>query len=136
MLSAYSVPSAPGTTGAALQFDQNGASAGTAISHTAGSGDFTVSEPGVYTVNFHTNAAPTTGASFPLSVTLQLQQDGTAVPGAVVQHTFQEAGSSATLSFSIPVAVTSALSAFSVVSEGGGFLYSEAALSVYRAASA
>lgn len=130
--SAYSTPSAPGTAGAPLTFDVNGASAGTAIAHTAGSGDFTVSEPGTYLVSFHGNVSPASGDTLPLNILLELEQDGAVVSGAVAQQTFQNATDSATMSFAFPVTVTNTPSTFSVVGEGGNFLYSAASMSVYR----
>ena len=130
--SASSTPSAPGTAGAPLTFDVNGASAGTAIAHTAGSGDFTVSEPGTYLVSFHGNVSPASGDTLPLNILLELEQDGAVVSGAVAQQTFQNATDSATMSFAFPVTVTNTPSTFSVVGEGGNFLYSAASMSVYR----
>ena len=131
LLSAYSVPSAPAATGAALEFDVNGISSGTAVSHTAGSGDFTLSEPGTYVVTFHGNLAPASGASFPLNAVLSLEQDGTPVDGGVIQHTFQSAADSATVSLSVPVQVTSAPSTLELAAQGGDFLYSAATMTIY-----
>lgn len=134
LLSAYSTPSAPGTAGNPLLFDANGASSGTGITHTAGSGDFSVLEPGIYTVAFHGNLAPASGVNFPLNVVLELQQNGTVVPGAVVQHTFHTSPDTATVSFSMPVEVTGTPAVFRVVGEGGNFIYSSVTLSVYKVA--
>ena len=112
----------------------NGASSGTGITHTAGSGDFSVLEPGIYTVAFHGNLAPASGVNFPLNVILELQQNGTVVPGAVVQHTFHTSPDTATVSFSMPVEVTGTPAVFRVVGEGGNFIYSSVTLSVYKVA--
>ena len=134
LLSAYSTPSAPGTAGNALLFDQNGASSGSGITHTPGSSDFTVADPGIYSVAFHGNLAPASGVNFPLNVILELQQNGTVVPGAVVQHTFHTSPDTATVGFSIPVEVSSTPSAFRVVGEGGNFIYSEVTMTLYKVA--
>lgn len=131
-MSAYSTPSAPGSAGNALLFDVNGASAGTAVTHTAGAGDFTLTEPGSYAAAFHSNLAPATGASFPLTVSLALEQDGAVVPASVVQHTFNSATESATVSFNVPVQVTSAPSTLEVAGQGGDFLYSAATANIYK----
>lgn len=132
MLSAYSTPAAPGADNTPLQFDQNGESAGTGISHTAGSSDFTVQTPGLYTVAFHTNAAPVSGVTFPLTITLQLRQNGTAVPGAAAQHTFHTATDNGTMAFSFPLQVTSVPAVLQVDAAGGNFLYSGASISIYK----
>ena len=134
LLSAYSTPSAPGTAGNALLFDQNGASSGSGITHTPGSSDFTVADPGIYSVAFHGNLAPASGVNFPLNVILELQQNGTVVPGAVVQHTFHTSPDTATVGFSIPVEVSSTPSTFRVVGEGGNFIYSEVTMTLYKVA--
>lgn len=134
LLTAYSTPTAPASAGDALAFDVNGVSNGTGITHTAGSSDFTVTEPGIYTVAFHGNLTPASGAALPLALILELRQDGTAVPGAVVQHTFNAATDTATLAFSQPVAVSTTPSTFSVVGTGGNFLYSAVSLSLYKSA--
>lgn len=133
-LTAYSTPAAPGTAGNALDFDLNGSSSGTAVSHTAGSADITLNEPGTYVVAFQGNLAPASGANFPLSIFLNLQQDGTNVPGAVVQHTFQASSDTATVAFSSPVTVTGAPSVLRVVGTGGNFIYSAIAMTVYKIA--
>ena len=135
LLSAYSTPSAPGTAGNALLFDVNGVSSGTAVTHTAGDSEFSLTEPGIYTAAFHGNLAPASGVNFPLNVILELQQDGTTVPNAVVQHTFHTSPDTATVAFSVPVQVTSAPSVLRVLGEGGNFLYSAVTLTVYKVSS-
>ena len=135
LLSAYSVPSAPGTAGNALLFDQNGVSTGAAVTHTAGDSEFSLTEPGIYAVAFHGNLAPASGVNFPLNIILELQQDGSVVPGAVVQHTFHTSPDTATVSLSIPVQVTSAPSVLRVVGEGGNFVYSATTMTVYKISS-
>lgn len=134
LLSAYSTPSAPGTAGNALLFDLNGASSGTGITHTPGDSDFTVEDPGIYTVAFHGNLAPASGVNFPLNVILELQQNGSVVPGAVVQHTFHTSPDTATVAFSLPVDVPSVPATFRIVGEGGNFIYSEVTMTLYKVA--
>ena len=132
MFSAYSTPPASGSNNNPLEFDQNAESVGTGITHTAGSSDFTVTAPGLYTAAFHTNAAPASGVNFPLTVTLLLQQNGTSVPGAAAQHTFHTSADNATLSFSFPLQISSTPSVLRVMAQGGNFLYSAASLSLYK----
>ncbi len=51
----------------------------------------TIQEPGFYYVAFHTTITPTSGVDFPLSIVVYLQQQGTAVSGTGIRHTFQTA---------------------------------------------
>ena len=131
-LSAYTTAPSPGTAGDPLLFDVNGLSSGSAITHTAGDSTYTLTEPGTYAVAFHSNLAPASGVNFPLNVGLQLQQDGAVVPSAVVQHTFHTSPDTATVAFSSPIQVTDAPSQLQVVGTGGNFIYSDAAMTVYK----
>ena len=132
LLSAYSTPSQPGSSGSPLLFDRNGTSYGTAISHTAGSGSFTVNKPGVYAVAFHGRFAPVTGSSFPLTNSVYLSQNGSSVPGAVSNYIFQTSNGMANQTFSIPIAVQTAPTTLQVISQGGTILYDGVTLSIYR----
>ena len=132
LLSAYSTPSQPGSSGSPLLFDRNGTSYGTAISHTAGSGSFTVNKPGVYAVAFHGRFTPVTGSSFPLTNSVYLSQNGSSVPGAVSNYIFQTSNGMANQTFSIPIAVQTAPTTLQVISQGGTILYDGVTLSIYR----
>ena len=61
LLAAYSTPVQGGTSGKPLLFDINGLHYGTAISHTAGSGTFTINQPGVYACLLYTSYTKLTG---------------------------------------------------------------------------
>ena len=132
LLSAYSTPSQPGSSGSPLLFDRNGTSYGTAISHTAGSGSFTVNKPGVYAVAFHGRFTPVTGSSFPLTNSVYLSQNGSSVPGAVSNYIFQTSNGMANQTFSIPIAVQTAPTTLQVISQGATILYDGVTLSIYR----
>ncbi|WP_242964667.1 hypothetical protein [Flavonifractor sp. An100] len=132
LLSAYSTPPQPGASGDPVLFDKNGLSYGSDVSHTAGSGTVTLQTPGVYTIAFHGNVAPGAGSEFPLSITLNLMQDGSTVPGGSVLHTFNNSSDTANLAFSVPVQVTNAPSTLEVEGSGGNYLYSAVALTAYR----
>ena len=103
LLSAYSIPAQAGTTSTPLVFDRTGVSYGTAAEHTANSPDFTITQPGVYTLAFSGSFAPGNGAAFPLNVGITAQLGGTDIPGASAQHTFQSASDVASLSFTVPL---------------------------------
>ena len=132
LLSAYSTPPQAVTSGSPLLFDRNGLSYGSDISHTAGSGTFTINTPGVYAVNFHGTFAPASGVNFPLSVTISLQQNGTAAAGGGVLHSFHTSSDAANLSISVPVAVSSAPATLQFMASGGNFVYSGVTATVYR----
>ena len=132
LMSAYSTPAQSGTSDSPLVFDQDGLSYGTDVSHTAGSSTFTVNQPGVYAVAFHGSFSPVSGANFPQSVGVSLQQNGSVVPGATSQYIFHTSAQTAALSFSTPVAVSSAPAQLQVVGDGGNYLYSTIGLSLYR----
>ena len=132
VLSAYSTPAKPGTTGTQLIFDQTATSYGSAISHANGSAQITINEPGVYAVAFHTVLAPMAGVTFPLPISLVLEQDGAALPEAASQHTFHTSADSANVAFSTPITVSSVPTVLTVRASGGEFLYSDSAMSVYR----
>lgn len=132
LLSAYSIPAQAGTTSTPLVFDRTGVSYGTAAEHTANSPDFTITQPGVYTLAFSGSFAPGNGAAFPLNVGITAQLGGTDIPGASAQHTFQSASDVASLSFTVPFTVTAAPAALQVVGAGTTFLYSDLSATITR----
>ena len=115
-----------------MLFDLNGASSGTGITHTPGNSDFTVEDPGIYTVAFHGNLAPASGVNFPLNVILELQQNGTVVPGAVVQHTFHTSTDSANVAFSQIIQVTTVPTTIQVIGQGTGYFYGPISMSINK----
>ena len=132
LLSAYSTPPQNGTNGTALIFDRNGLSYGAAVSHAAGSGSFTLNQPGVYSVAFQGNFSPGSGTNFPSSVNVLLEQGGSAVAGAAAQHTFHTSSDSANLAFSAPVAVSTAPATLQVVGNGSTYLYGIIGITISR----
>ena len=131
-LSAYSTSPQTGTTGTALIFDRNASTAGTDVTHVQNSPQVTVQTPGYYEVSFHGTAGPVSGVTFPATVGLYLEQQGTEVPGAGVQHTFQTSSDTANLSFSQIVEVQSAPAVFQVSGQGAGYFYSGITLMVQK----
>ena len=94
--------------------------------------EFTVQQPGIYSVAFHGNAGPASGATFPLNISLALEQGGAAIDGATASHTFNTAADTATLSFTAPVQITQAPAVLEVVGQGGNFLYSGIGITIYK----
>ena len=132
LLSAYSSPTQSGASGDPLEFDRNALSYGTDISHTAGSSDFTINQPGVYSVQFHGVLSPADSDSFPANIVTSLESDGSIVPGASVPYNFQSAGDSTPQSFSVPLVVSNAPTTLQVVPTGSGYQASAIALDITR----
>ena len=130
-LNAFSTPAQPGSEGSALLFDRNGASQGTAISHTAGAAEFTVQAPGNYVVSFHATLAPYGCAVFPLSILIYLDNQGVQVPDTGVRHTFHTTAEAANVAFAQVVQVPSAPATLKFIASGGNFLYSDTAASIW-----
>lgn len=119
------------TPGGALVFNENPLVSGTSITHTAGSTDVQITQPGIYQATFHGTATPEAGTTIPASVLVQLYQDGVPVVGASTRHTFTSSNELATLSFSVPFQVNGT-SNLTVVVDQAGFSLQEIALTVQR----
>ncbi len=132
LLSAYSTAPQSGTAGNPLIFDRNSATYGSDISHTNGTGTFTIQQPGVYLVNFNGALSPASGATFPVNLGVSLSQDGSSVPGAASQHTFQSASETAAVSFTTPVTVSTAPSTLEVLGTGDSYTYGTTGLTIQR----
>lgn len=133
LLSAYSTPAQGGTGQTPLVFDRNALSYGTAVNHAVNTADFTINQPGVYTLAFSGSFAPSgTSESLPLNITTVAQLNGTAIPGGSSQHTFMEKGEVATQAFTIPVSVSSVPATVRLVCSGGDFLYSNLSATLTR----
>ncbi|HIY20822.1 MAG TPA: hypothetical protein H9841_02840 [Candidatus Flavonifractor merdigallinarum] len=132
VLNAYSIAPQPGTAGSTLLFDKNGTTYGSAISHTEGTSNFTLKEPGFYQVAFHSVVAPSSSVSkFPVSLFLTLQQNGTPVNGAGTHHTFQSASETSNMSISQVLQVTGPTT-LNLMGSGSNFTYSDLGMSVCK----
>ena len=132
LLSSYSTAPQTGTSGNPLIFDRNSATYGSDISHTNGTGTFTIQQPGVYLANFNGALSPSAETDFPVNLGVSLTQDGSSVPGAASQHTFQSGSETATVSFTSPVTVSSAPSTLEVIGTGGSYTYGTTSLTLQR----
>lgn len=132
LLSAYSTPSKPGSDGMALVFDKNGAVTGTAITHTEGTGEFVIHETGYYFVTFHGTLSPGPCTQFPLTISIYLQQQGDAVPGAGVSHTFQTSSDNSSVAFSQIIQVSDPAETLRIIAQGENFIYTEVAVTIHR----
>lgn len=134
LFSAYSTPTQPGTTGKALVFDRNAVSNSSNITHEANSSNFIINQPGYYYVGFHGTIAPASSVNFPQTISLFLQQQGSAVPGTNIQHTFQTSSDSSNISFSQILQVTSVPSTLSVMQQGGNIQYGGISMDIHKIA--
>lgn len=120
------------TAGSALTFNATPLVTGNAITHTAGSTDVGINQPGIYQASFHSTVSANTGGSIPASVMVRLFQGGTPVTGAVASHTFTASSEVSTISFNVPFQVTNAPTTVQVVPENAGFTFADSALTVIR----
>lgn len=132
LLSAYSTPTQATASGSPMLFDQNSLSYGAAITHTAGAGPFTITQPGLYLVSFHGTVSATPTATFPVTIVTSLEENGAIVPGASIPHNFQSAAETEPMSFSVVVAVTETPTTLQVVGTGGSYLSNAIALTITR----
>lgn len=132
LLSTYSNPPQQGNDGGKLVFDRNGVANGTAISHTINGTDIVISQPGFYFVTFHGTLLPAKKADFPLTVLLYLQQQGSQVPGTVVQHTFHTFSETANVAFSQMIRVDTVPNVLEMISQSGNFFYSAVNMTVQK----
>lgn len=132
LVSSYSTPPQPGTSGTPITFDRTSLSLGSDISHTAGSDTFTITQPGVYSVEFHGVISPTANNTFPVNITTSLEENGSIVPGASVPFTFQNSTQSSEQSFTIPISVTQVPTTLQIVPTGGNYLADAVSMTVTR----
>lgn len=95
----------PVSDGDPLTFDTTQLSEGTAITHTGGSSDISITENGVYEISYSTVGTDSTGAG---TTSVQLREDGTEIPGTTASANVANANDLASLSASAIISVTSA----------------------------
>ena len=132
LLSAFSTPSQPITSTGTLVFDRNASSYGTSVTHTAESADFTITQPGVYVASFNGGITPGSGVTFPYSVVLYMQLNGSAVSGASAVHIFHTSTETVNFAFTQPITVSSAPAVLQIAANGDNFLYNNVSMTVYR----
>ena len=128
-VTAYNEAAQASSSTAPLSFAATPVSAGTAVTHTDGSPDITLTQPGVYFVSFSGSAESQASATLPGTLTVQLQQNGAAVPGAAASQSYTAAGQTAELSAGAPLTVTSAPAVITAQPSQEGYNITQAALS-------
>ena len=101
MISAYNSATQTVAIDGAYVFDTNRVATGCTVSHTPGTSTFTLNKPGYYYITFNTTfTTETTG-----DATVELQNGGTAVPGATGTETVTTAGNVKSISFATIIKV-------------------------------
>ena len=101
MISSYNSTTQTVESGAAYVFDTNRIVTGCTVGHEGGTTTFTLTKPGYYYVTFNTTF--TTEATG--DATVQLQNGGVAVPGAVGTETIATAGDTTSIAFATIIKV-------------------------------
>ena len=101
MISIYNSTTQTVDVGGAYVFDTNRIVTGCTVSHTAGTPTISLVKPGYYYVTFNTTF--TTDATG--NATVELQNGGTAIPGAIGTETVTTAGDTKSISFTTIVKV-------------------------------
>ena len=101
MISTYNSTAQTVEVNGAYVFDTNRVVTGCTVGHTPGTSVFTLNKPGYYYVTFNTTfTAADTGVA-----TVELQNGGTLVPGAIGSETVTTAGNTKSISFATIVKV-------------------------------
>ena len=83
-------------------------------------------------MSFHGTLAPASGTTFPLQLLLYLQQQGTEVPGTVVQHTFHTTADTSNAAFTQIIKVVSVPTTIKMIGQGEDYFYGPASLVVNK----
>ena len=107
MISSYNSATQTVDSGAAFVFDTNRIVTGCTVGHVAGTSTFTLSKPGYYYVTFNTTfTTEATGTA-----TVELQNGGVLVPGAIGSETITTVGNEKSIAFATIVRVLPSCSA-------------------------
>ena len=121
----------PTLANGALIFNETPLVSGTAITHTAGSPDVQINQPGIYQAFFTGTVLIDAGTTIPSTLTVQLTLNGVPITGAVARHTFTASNEEVTLSMNAPFPVTGA-GTLEVVTSDAGYTFEDASLTVVR----
>ena len=117
------------TTGDPLTFDTNQVEQGSAVTHTASTSDFSLTENGVYRITYSAVVTNTSGTG---TVGLEVQNGGTAIPGSVKEVNIPTASNTATIGSTMLVNVTSAPATITVNSTQNNTTVTQAAITIQK----
>lgn len=132
MLAATDDTSQTSTAGTPINFATSALAVGGSMSHTPGSPDIVITQPGIYQASFHSTVSTQAGESIPASLTVNLALNGATLPGAAATHTFTTSAEASTLSFTVPFQVSTTPSTLTAVPVDTGFPFDESSLTVVR----
>ena len=118
----------PASNGDALTFDTNQVLEGTAISHTAGSGDFTLNDAGIYKITYSVVGTNTTATG---TASVQLNSNGTPVPGSLTSGKITATSDTTTLAASALVNA-SASDVITLTMIGTGYSFTNAGIVIKK----
>lgn len=96
----------PPAANSALLFDTTQTAAGTAITHTQGTGIFTLGQVGIYQISYNTVATNAAQAALPVSVGVHLTRNAAVIAGTESKATITAAAHTASLSGTTTVQIT------------------------------
>lgn len=120
------------SAGSALSFNQIPLVSGSAISHTPGTPDIVINQPGIYQATFQSTVAVNGSTSIPAALEVYLTNNGMQVAGATAAYTFTTSNSLTTLAFSIPFKVDATPVNLQVIANADNFNFQDIALTVFR----
>lgn len=132
VLAATDDTSQTSTAGTPINFATTALAVGGSMSHTPGSPDIVITQPGIYQASFHSTVSTQAGESIPASLTVNLALNGATLPGAAATHTFTTSAEASTLSFTVPFQVSTTPSTLTAVPVDTGFPFDESSLTVVR----
>ena len=112
-----------------MTFDTNQVEEGTAITHTASSGDFSLTEDGTYLIAYSTTATNSTGTG---TAAVELEQDSTPIPGSKASATIAATSNLANLAATVLVNVASAPSTIQLTMEGSDLSFTDTAIVIHK----
>jgi hypothetical protein len=120
----------PADAGNALTFAVTQAQAGTAISHTAGTAGFVLTENGIYEIEYNTVVASSVNPTF--TVALHLEINGDIIPASRSSVSIGAAADEQTLSGRAVITLTNAPVTITLVAEDTNGTYSDTVITIQK----
>lgn len=115
-----------------LIFTENQTAIGTAIKHTAGTGNFVINEAGIYSIRYDSITSNISNSTLPIIATLSLTNNGTRIPATTSSATITTSGNNATLSGNTILSIVTLPTTISLVSENTNANFSNTSISIIK----
>ncbi len=133
VLNAVNAPSqTPATANAALTFATNQTAIGTAIEHTAGTGNFIINETGIYAIRYDSITSNVVGSTLPVIATLSLANGGIPIIATTSSATIVATGDNATLSGNTILSVVAPPETITLVAGNTSADFSSTSISIIK----